>query len=57
MSERRGTRRKTRRTRTTRTFTFDQLRADRLRVMKVVKKEGGCIVVDNEGKKLFSLWL
>jgi hypothetical protein len=60
MAVRRGTKRKLRRARathTTRTFTLDELRADRLRVMRVVKKEGGCIVVDNEGKKLFSLWI
>jgi hypothetical protein len=26
-------------------------------VVKVLKKEGGCIVVDNEGKQLFTLWI
>jgi hypothetical protein len=57
MSQRRGTKRRIRRARTVRTFTLEQLRANRLRVMNVVKKEGGCVVVDNEGNKVFSMWI
>jgi hypothetical protein len=51
MSDRRGKRRRTQE------FTLDQLRNDRVRVISAAKKGGGCIVVDTEGKRLFSLWI
>jgi hypothetical protein len=41
----------------TRQFTFDQLREDRSRVVSAAKKDGGCIVVNNEGQRLCSLWI
>ena len=51
MSDRRGTKDSTRK------FTLDQLREDRSRVVSAAKKDGGCIVVDEEGHRLFSLWI
>ena len=39
-----------------RTFTREQLRQDPLRVVGAAKEDGGCMVVDNDGQKLFSLW-
>jgi hypothetical protein len=51
MSDQRGTKQRTRQ------FTLDQLRADRPRVVTAAKKDGGCIVVDKEGRRLFSLWI
>jgi hypothetical protein len=51
MSDQRGTKQATRQ------FTLDQLRADRSRVVTAAKKDGGCIVVDQEGRRLFSLWI
>jgi hypothetical protein len=40
----------------TRQFTLDELRANRSRVVNGAKN-GGCIVVDKEGRRLFSLWI
>lgn len=51
MSDRRGTKRDTRH------FTLDQLRDDSPRVFSAAKKDGGCFVVDKEGKRLFSVWI
>jgi len=51
MSDRRGTKQGTRQ------FTLDQLRDERSRVVKAAKTEGGCIVVDKEGQRLFSIWI
>lgn len=51
MSNRRGTKDATRK------FTLDQLREDRPRVVSAAKKDGGCIVVDKKGHRLFSLWI
>lgn len=51
MSDRRGTKQGTRQ------FTVDQLRGDRSRVVSAAKKDGGCVVVDKEGRRLFSLWI
>lgn len=50
MSDRRGTRRRTR------SFTFDQLGEDPLRVVGAAKKDGGCIVVDKDGQQLFGIF-
>ena len=49
MSERRSTKRKTRQ------FTLDDLRQNRSRVVRAAKKDGGCIVVDKNGQRLFTL--
>ena len=40
-----------------REFTLDQLRENRSRVISAAKKGGGCIVVDKDGKRIFSLWI
>jgi hypothetical protein len=50
MSDRRGTKQE-------RQFTLDQLRDDRSRVVGAAKKDGGCIVIDKQGQRLFSLWI
>ncbi len=51
MSDRRGTKQGERQ------FTLDQLRDDRSRVVSAAKKDGGCIVIDKQGQRLFSLWI
>lgn len=51
MSDHRGTKHGTRR------FTLDQLRDERSRVAAAAKKDGGCIVVDKKGQRIFSLWI
>ena len=51
MADHRGTKSATRR------FTLDQLRGDTSRVASAAKKDGGCIVVDQEGQRIFSLWI
>ena len=33
------------------------LRDERSRVVKAAKTKGGCIVVDKEGQRLFSIWI
>lgn len=39
-----------------RTFTLDQLRNEHSHVSAALKKDGGCIVVDKNGRRIFSLW-
>ena len=51
MSDRRGTKQGTPH------FTLEQLRENRSRAVAAAKKGGGCIVVDKEGQRLFSLWI
>jgi hypothetical protein len=41
----------------TRKFSLEQVRADRARVLSAARKGGGCIVVDEKGERLFSLWI
>ena len=40
-----------------RKFTLHQLRNDRSRVVGGAKKADGCIIVDENGQRLFSLWI
>jgi len=40
-----------------RKFTIEQLRHARSRVATAAKQDGGCIVVDKEGHRIFSLWI
>ena len=38
-------------------FTLEDLRVNRSRAVTAAKKDGGCIVVDNQGQRLLSLWI
>ena len=51
MSDHRGTKPATRQ------FTLEQLRGEHSRVASAAKKDGGCIVVDQKGQRIFSLWI
>lgn len=41
--------------RSDRFFTLEQLREDHALVASAAKKDGGCIVIDDEGRELFTL--
>jgi len=36
---------------------LEQLRGEHSRVASAAKKDGGCIVVDQKGQRIFSLWI
>ena len=38
-------------------FTIEQMRTERLRVIKAAKQTGGAIVVDEHGARRFSIWI
>lgn len=41
----------------TRQFTLDQLSSESDRVASAASKDGGCIVVDEKGKRIFNIWI
>jgi hypothetical protein len=40
-----------------RTFTIDQLRRERQRVVSAARQREGAIVVDKKGERRFSIWI
>ena len=42
---------------TARRFTLEQLRADRAQVIEAAKQPGGAVVVDDNGRLRFTMWI
>ncbi len=40
-----------------RRFTLDQLRSEHALLASAAREADGCIVVDSDGRKIFSLWI